>query len=162
MYAEAPPFRPTSAQRCEATLAAYGYLPFTEVLPEVPEDELLDLLRGENRSLGELGVTTPIMEILGAAQQYGTGYEDRRNDHGLVMATPLNCLMAILRAQPDLLSSGIDTVHGLAQTAARVSSLGEELLNRSRRQSIYYPEFATAPPPPQPPSVVILSKGPTC
>lgn len=111
--------------------------PFTsesvqDQLRKKPDAELLDLLRVARIQLGDFGVAhAPAMVINMAKPSLPGHWEDKRDEKGRVKPTALNCLMSVLKSDPELKQLPEEQFAVLADTMSVIAMVNEEFITRT-------------------------------
>jgi hypothetical protein len=105
-------------------------LSYEEQARRMSSEELQSELGKQNVALASLGVKTPISVMIYGARMYGRSYEDVRDSEGGTPATPMNCLMALVHAEDELLSLPRMEFERLASTVSRVAITTGALLEK--------------------------------
>ncbi len=121
-----------------------GPVPFDRQLELFSQEEMVHQLQRENQKLGELGVTTSISDMLYAVARWGYQYDYLLNADGQLQLTGLNCLAALVHAQPELLNKPLSHFEELAGSVSRLG-LTMEMLIAKDPDFRYPPEFLESP-----------------
>lgn len=110
---------------------------FNIQLSSMTSDEIFKLLEAKNKTLAELGVQTPISEIVYWGWRRGGSIEYYGGPQ-VVKTTPKNCLNALLRLEPNLKSLPYENFKKLESIVSIVADSYERL--KQIKQGFFWPD----------------------
>ena len=122
---------------------------YLEQLKELPLPKVYEQLIKEVQALGKFGVTYSVSSMLFAASRLGEFYEERRfsdtqRGRGNRVATPINCLMVLMSAQPELAYLHLEQFKELGIVLSRIAQTCEFLVEEKGR--LVEPRVFLTPP----------------
>lgn len=121
-----------------------GLVSVEEQLSHLNFSKLWEVLSDSNLKLRDLGIKTSVATIFNGAIAYGSRYEDRRCPQGGTIPTPLNCLVSLFHAEPELQQLEPKKFEKLAETIG-VMSLAAQVIADAKGPFRWPEQFTKSP-----------------